>query len=83
MHNKLTCKSEPVEHDIPQGSVLGPLLFLIYINSLSQIISSVAKPILFADDTSIIISNTDLQEFKNNTASVMNEKQLTGSKVTH
>ena len=73
MHNKLTSKWEPMKHGVPQGSVLGPLLFLIYINSLSQIISSVAKPILFADDTSIIISNTDLQEFKNNTASVMNE----------
>ena len=73
MHNKLTSKWEPREHGVPQGSVLGPLLFLIYINNLSQIISSVAKPILFANDTSIIISNTDLQEFKNNAASGMNE----------
>ena len=73
MHNKLTSKWEPMEHGVPQGSVLGPLLFLIYINDLSQIISSVAKSILFADDISIIISNTDLQEFKNNTPSVMNE----------
>jgi len=65
MFNKLTSKWEPVEHGVPQGSVLGPLLFLIYINDLSRTLSSVANLILFVDDTSIIISNTDLQEFKN------------------
>jgi len=73
MFNKLTCKWEPVEHGVPQGSVLGPLLFLIYINDVSGTLSSVANPILFVDDTSIIISNIDSQEFKNNIISVMNE----------
>jgi len=62
-----------VEHGVPEGSVLGLLLFLTYINDLSRTLSSVANLILFADDTSIIISNIDSQEFKNNIISVMNK----------
>jgi hypothetical protein len=48
-----------VKHAVSQGSVLNPLLFLLYINGLSRTINSQSKPILFAADTSIVIYHPD------------------------
>jgi hypothetical protein len=64
--NKVSSKWEHVKHGVLQGSVLGPLLFLIYKDDFSLTISKIANPILFADNTSIIISNTSPEEFKSN-----------------
>ena len=54
---------EEIVCGVPQGSVLGPLLFLIYVNDIYRC-SQIFDFYLFADDTNLLYSNKDLKDLE-------------------
>ena len=54
--NNYNSSSKPIQIGVPQGSILGPLLFLVYINDLPNATST--KPRLFADDACFVLSSS-------------------------
>ena len=57
--NKFTA-FESITYGVPQGSILGPLLFLIYINDLPNA-TNILDPIMFADDTNLFYSHRGIK----------------------
>ena len=53
VHNGCASSSHPVTSGIPQGSVLGPILFVLYINDLPDVVDKDSFAFLFADDTKL------------------------------
>ena len=54
----------PITCGVPQGSILGPLLFILYVNNIFSIFN-LAKFILFADDTNLFVKHKDLETLIN------------------
>ena len=74
--NNLTSNTLPITYGVPQGSILGPVLFSLYINEISNILS--CNVILYADDT--VILHDDVQTLQNNLNKIAcwcNDNQLT------
>ena len=57
--NDCDSRTMPIKCGVPQGSILGPLLFFIYVNDLASV-SLVSLTILFADDTNVFITGKTL-----------------------
>lgn len=61
--NEQISVSKPIKCGVPQGSILGPLLFLIYINDFENSTMALHK-VLFADDTNLFMSHKSPDEME-------------------
>jgi hypothetical protein len=55
-----------IESCVLQGSILGTLLFIIYINDLPYGINPYAKPVIYADDMSVLITANSFNDLQPN-----------------
>nr|XP_053646150.1 uncharacterized protein LOC128698080 isoform X2 [Cherax quadricarinatus] len=61
--NKTESEPLPITCGVPQGSILGPLLFLCYVNDMP--ISVKCKLLLYADDSALLVTGKDPQDIAN------------------
>ena len=50
-----------IQCGVPQGSILGPLLFILYLNDLAKV-SQTIYPLIFADDTNVFVAGKKVEE---------------------
>ena len=74
-YNSHTSELKSISSEMPQGSILGPLGFIIYVNDIPNSVPELSL-ILYADDTSAFTSHKDISELNN----IMNDglKKLNG-----
>ena len=60
MCDNIQSETRSIKCGVPQGSILGPLLLIIYMNDICNV-SELLYTIMYADDTSVIMSGNDLE----------------------
>ena len=65
--NNIVSQEEELTFGVPQGSVLGPTLFIIYVNELCKLTLPNCSIITYADDTALLIRGCDWSEARDRT----------------
>ena len=58
------CRWETTRNGVPQGSILGPLLLIIYMNDVPRGINQFSNPVIYADDMSVLVSAKKIGRFE-------------------
>lgn len=61
-----------VQKKVPQGSVLGPMLFILLTNNLLNLLLGVCHKVMYADDTVLISANESIEHLERKTNTTLN-----------
>ena len=73
--NKYTSTEETVMSGIPQGSIIGPILFVVFTNDLAQTFTKSCKMVSYADDVQLVISADTIKELIHKIEEVIQQAQ--------
>lgn len=72
-NNKMHSTTTDVKRGVPQGSVLGPVLFLLLTNDMPNWLDDICSTVMYADDTVLTVSNKAIETLEINTTTCLNQ----------